>query len=1063
MTTQGPASGDEGLRTTKSNETPYPWNSTTLYHRDAEQEILRRAVVRACDPSPRPELTLITGSSGTGKTALACSLEPRMASLNGFFVQGKYDQLERPDNFQPFVHAVESLVNRVVERNLHEVMDAIRGAIDIERDSLLLDLIPILAALLASDGFTPSAASPDVMVATETNSVSSSLASSKRGTDAQKRLAFSLSTLVRTIASPEYPVVLFLDDLQWAGAASVDLLSTLLPDSKNPGLILLGSCRGDEVTVDHRLSVMLRELEAGGVTINSVVLENLSQTEVCSMLADMLDRSDDVMEPMSRVVHQQSGGNVLFVLWTLRALFDHKLIYLQRDRWSWNNMDELVAVVSSWDLKNLLQDKIRLLPDTVVETMKIASCLGCVFDSQLLQDVMMKPSSTSATESMDCDVQVHLETLSELGLMSSTRAGQWRFIHDQIQKFAYNLIVEVEKDALHLELGRRMWKLYVDRLAMSTGAVLNTPPALADELSQLVLQLQRGAHLLVDQDERSRVANLMLTAANRASACSAFALAATYLDLGMRMLSARHWRDEYYLSLNLFNAAAEAEYCLGNNPKVRRLLREILSNTRTPTDNTQAQTLSIYVSGSSNELQRAIDEAIAVLGGLGERLPKGQLLPRALLGYVRLKRVLRRLSNADILHLPVLHDPNTQAIVRLLVLEYTYAMLGRPMLSLIVSMRIVKHSLQDGLSSMSAVGFSTLGLVMCSAFGDIDLGIRYAELSLEILDRFGSKEWLPRTYLAAYTFCLAWTKPASALLRPVLTAHRVSLGTGDIETAMLLAAVYSAVALHTSVKLEKVYEDVQIFLRLCKHHQQETMAQFLVPNMQYIHNLLGLSDNPHDLNGLAMKEDEFLENAKATKNDTLIGFMLHTKLILNSYFHQFKAVRQLAAELRKYKDDSTAPYSKFPIILHTGLAYASPPSTKSDLKKAQKCLKELRFMSTRNPASLDNKVLLLEAVIDAANGKLSTLKFQHSIEYARKEKLRSEEALAFEHLADAYRRKGMLSEAADRLRLAMKVYAEWGAVAKVADVKSKLSSMVPDIEEVLVDTHVTGIIQVVED
>ena len=347
------------------------------------------------------------------------------------------------------------------------------------------------------------------------------------------------------------------------------------------------------------------------------------------------------------------------------------------------------------------------------------SCLGYEAETRLI----------CITADLDVSVvDTSLDRARASGLVECPRPGLWRFTHDQVQQGAYALISDNEREELHLWIGRKLWASY-NNDEDSVG------------LHVVLAQLRKGARLIEDEDERYRGAELMLHAGERASVTSSFALAASYLQMGIDLLGKRHWRDEYVLSLNLYNAAAEVAYCLGNFSESRFLIDEVLCNSRCKEDEVRTLSLAMCLRASSNELREAIDMAVRLLGNLGISLPVNYLLLRLIASYKKLRRRLISVTDDEILALPHLSDPAKLSAMGVLPILFSTSFMGRPLLSLVISVRIIDMTLDHGLCSSSAWGFAAIGLTMCSVFKDVDLGTRFARLGLRLLDHLDAREW----------------------------------------------------------------------------------------------------------------------------------------------------------------------------------------------------------------------------------------------------------------------------------------------------------------------------------
>jgi len=987
----------------KVSATVLNWSSLDgkLYDREREGQALESAYRRSTAGNRPLELVLVTGPSGTGKTALAQTLRPLVEKSGGYFLSGKFDQLERNENYYPIVQAFTGFVHVLLERD-EETIEAMKKILTplTETQRMVTDMIPSLEQIVGSKSSKPDT----------------------KGAESNKRLVFAFRQFVKAICSPECPLVLFLDDLQWAEPASLDLLSALVNDTEIQGLMVLGACRGNEVSIDDHLSVTLREMEAHQVAITSIAVKNLELDAINTMISGILHLSKDECEPLAELVCRQTGGNIFFVIQFLRSLSEEGLLYqdAKQSKWNWKTEEEILNKLDCETAVKLVADKIQRLPRDVLDVLMVASCFGAEFDEYLLHEVVTS------------DVSRGIEIAEEKGLIERSYAG-WRFMHDQIQQSAYSLIPEHERAQVHLQIGRKLWSaLASDELGLNTSLVVN--------------QLRHGAHLIEDQEERDRMAVLLLRAGEMATASSAFFTAASHLNLGISMLNKRYWRDQYHLSLDLYNAAAEVEYCNANFDRMEELVNEVLENARNINDKTRALTTSIYSLGSRNELQKAIDLGLQVLGDLDERIPtKGRTIT-IILEFMKTRRMLRKLSDDDILNLPRMHDEKKVAATRIMTLLFLYTLTGRPMLAPVIVMRWVQLTIEHGSSAMACAAFSSLAMLLCTSFGQVELGMRYARLSLVLMDKFQAKEWLARVYVPVYGFCFTMTESLSKQLKPLLLSHRLGLGSGDIEYAMLAGSLYAGVALEgAAVPLPQLLEDMSSCLSLMKHYKQTNMVQFLQLNMQFALNMAGRCNDPQVLTGEAMDEDKYLKEAAATQNEAVTAFLHHTKLLLHCYFQNYAAAESAACTLETCDTRAFAPFTHASNHLHKGLASIAlcQTQTRRRIRITRRCIQDLKVLARYGPDSYLSKVHLLEAEVSAVRGKLNEAleKYEMSIACAQKDGMWHETGLACERAAMFLRGKvGQQEQAITFWQRALVAYEQWGAQAKVSRIKEELAA-----------------------
>ena len=593
-----------------------------------------------------------------------------------------------------------------------------------------------------------------------------------------------------------------------------------------------------------------------------------------------------------------------------------------------------------------------------------------------------------------------LERLEKKGFIRCYRANHWRFVDEGIQETAYGWLVQPEE--LHMRNGRRLWNAYV--LEEMT------------DIFPIVSQLCRAANLLNDEAERIRVASLLLHGAQEASSASYFDVAASYLDVALDLVSQspRHWRDEYYLSLNVWETTAEVQIRTGNIDRAEQLLSVVMENARSLEDKTMALTLYVIIAGCRNDPRSAVDKALKSLELFGVTFKKNLLLPRVVFRYLWFRRVLVRTSDETFQRLPICQDSRELAQQRLMLLAHEYAIFTNPTLSALISMHMMQKTLNTGMSVIAAGACVSMAMMICGGFGDIELGSRYSDLGLKVLDGFGKRgrEILPRIAAGSYVFVQLHSEPVSSVLKSLLAVHRYGLGSGDIESSMVIAAIYAHMALFACVPLQQLQEDISIFVELMKRHNQKTSLQLILPAQQFVLNMLGKSSSPSELTGDALEEASFLEDIDARGGTAVREVFVQLKLFLKSYFGV--ATSDLLKTMPNFLSDSTDPYSVGLVHLHTGLAHVAS----NKRWKARRCLRRLRKLTARNERAFGNKALLLEYALSRNRGALD-----ESVVRASEEGLWSEVGLAYEW--------------AGEWELAAKAYERWGAMAKVIQVREK--------------------------
>jgi predicted ATPase len=644
-------------------------------------------------PPPMCELVLVEGQSGVGKTclvrqALRDVVEPDSPSSSGYLCAGRFDSTPRPEPQAAIVDALRELAASVLLRDDDEVARVGRclsGALGRDRDALV-QMVPLLHEIFqkadeAMDVEESSPAAGDNPTAMTTSqhddgSVSSStLAGLMSRTDLNRNRGASgahmnkfkdvVRRLLRAVASSsDHPLVLLLDDVQWADEASLDFVWSLLAsdngngEENNPGLLVIATYRvgddddsgsgdksrsnnntGDgESRSDPTARVWSKlQQEKNRVNVELVKLQNLGQVDVEALLVELLGHGEACMEHMteetttaelpprtapisglSSLLYGCTRGNPLLLRENFLHLRDLGLFSYNgaASRWEWDPEEVRVELVPT--LSKVVRQRLLSLPHDVLETLKVASCLGTCFDEELLNRLMTVPV-------LPC-----LCLAAERGLVNpDILLRRWMFAHNQAKASAYELIPIDERKTLHSRLGRKLW-----------GGL--RPDEVERYIFPVIGQFLMGDKTFASLRERKEIALLFARAGERAIAMSSFQSAYTFLSAAIDCLGDSRWRESYTLSLNLHNAAAEVACCIGLHANAEALVSEVIKHARSRDDTYRAQSTHIYALGGQNLLLEAISAGVNILKTLGVSFPPNPTRMYIWREFMLLKWTLRR-------------------------------------------------------------------------------------------------------------------------------------------------------------------------------------------------------------------------------------------------------------------------------------------------------------------------------------------------------------------------------------------------------------------------------------
>ena len=711
-----------------------------LYGRAREVETLIASFDRIIE-NGTPELMLVSGYSGIGKSSVVNELHKVLVPPRGLFVSGKFDQYRRDIPYSTLVQAFQSLVRLLLGKSdteLNRWRDALREALG-PNGRLMVDVVPELKLIIGDQPPVPELPLQD----------------------AQRRFQLVFRRFIGVFARPEHPLALFLDDLQWLDAATLDLLEDLLTRSDLQHLMLIGAYRDNEINATHPLTRKLDAIKAAGGRIAKITLAPLSPEHLGQLISDALRCGSERAAPLAELVHEKTGGNPFFSIQFMSSLADERLLSFDHNaaRWSWD-VDRIHAKEYSDNVVDLMVGKLTRLPTETQQVLRQMACLGSISEIATLALV-----GGTAEEHVHAALwpAVRSELVERL-------VGAYRFGHDRIQEAAYSLIPEERRHGEHLRVGRLL--------------AAHIPSEKREErIFEIVNQLNRGAHLITSAEERERVARLNLTAGRRAKGATAYASALAYLAAGRALLSEESWDRNYELVFDIELSMAECELLTASMPAAEEGLLILAQRARGAHHVAIVARLRITLYTAVDRSDRAVDVCLEYLRRSGtdwSAHPTADAVERE---YERIWTLLGQREIEALIDVPLVTNPDILDALDVLTEVVTPALFCDENLSSLVICRMVNLSVEHGNSDAACVAYVRFAMIAGPRFGDYEAGARFGRLGYELVERHAFRRFRARTYMCYGNIVMPWTRHVRAGGDLVRRAFDVANETGDFTFA----------------------------------------------------------------------------------------------------------------------------------------------------------------------------------------------------------------------------------------------------------------------------------------
>jgi PAS domain S-box-containing protein len=985
-----------------------------LYGRRAEVEHLQDVLDRAI--TEQAQLLLVAGYSGVGKTSLVREIQKDVTAKQGIYIEGKFDKLRRAQPYFAWEQAFNGLVTRWLAQNetsLAAWRDAVLDAVG-DHGQVLIDIIPALERVLGPQ--------PDVP--------------QLEGVENRNRINYFFNRLIGCLATPEHPLIVFLDDLQWIDPASLNLIEALFALQSASRLLLIGAYRCNEVGATHPLAISQNRMQAETDQVTILTLGDLPPDAMNRLLAESLQLDTADCSDLCQILMEKSARNPLFFKQLLAALESKGFLKFDRPqgRWTWDVALSRKLPVGR-NVVELMTETIRALSAETRHGLRTGACLGSWFAIDTLTTVTGLPRK---------DVLEALHPALEAGLLIRSN-GRFSFTHDRIQEAAYALIPSADRPRLHLAIGRTLLA------AIESGK-------LTEEIFSVVGHLNAGRMLIEADSEKQDLAALNLRAAQKARAASAFANAERHIEIGLALLGQCAWQDCYELALSLHTEKAELALILGRPDDVVATAELIHANARNTLDQVRAYKAQIEAEISRYETARALRIGLGVLEELGVVIPAKpdssdvQRLNQKLLDLVTSTPL------DFVAGLPAMTDVRALAASSILSAISSAAYTVNPPLVPIINYEAALLTAEFGHNTWSAVIYARQALV---AFSEmrldspddelrdlLALATQMRSISLELL-KLPNMAPTRAKVLHILALIAHWIQPIDKALELAQAAYESGGKTGDPLSSTYGCLHTANHGLAAGLELDAYRRLLDEHMQFCIRTDQQSVRQWLSMFLQAVQRFDEMSPEPDRLIGAYFNEDDWLPGAEAAGDLPGRHWLYLFKLLLSYHFDIDSKLDEYVLRSEEFLAGVRGMVSVAVCYFYSALArlrlagQLNEQDRAEALHLADDSLRLMRFWSETTPSTFQHKADLIAAekarVVGDLEGSLS--RYECAIRGARTSGFTHEEALANELYARFWAERGHDRFSGPLMREAHSLYLKWGAHAKA----DHLAKRYPDL------------------
>lgn len=972
-----------------------------LFGREKQTDLLLAAFESVSQGAT--ELLFISGYSGVGKTSLVKEIYHPVIRQQGYFISGKYDQLQRATPYSAIIEAFQELILRLLmepEERLALLKETLINVLG-NNGQVLVDVIPNIALIIGAQRPLPTVG--DI--------------------EARNRFMLTFQNFVRVLAKAEHPLVVFLDDLQWVDNASLELLNLLLTNGELHYFLVIGSYRDNEMEANHPLMLLQNKVQKY-IPVNQLSLAPLKLKDISQLLSDMLSVPPIKIVPFAQLIFTKTLGNPFFVIEFLKKIYRDKLLLFSDQEWHWN-MSELQQLKMTDNVVDLLIARIHQLSGNAQKLLKHSACIGYMFDLETLCTIHEQPLTEiaqSILEASQTSLIIPVEGSDRLleAIANETVPPQllgkiiYRFAHDKIQEAAYQLIPKNKQQHLHLQIGRLLLKK-------------NILHESDERLFEILNHFNCSLVLISEQEEKMQIAKYNLWAGNKAKLSSAYQTAKGYFQAGKVLLTDLDLETGHQLAFDLTKELATCCYLTGEIEEAQTMFNQLLQEARSTTAKLEVYKLNCAILTSLNKHEEAVALGLKALASVGVSIPAKPKRWHVLWVILKIKLItcVRQVQDRELL---LMESDVHQAIAALLSQLFGSAYFTNQNLFVLLVCSNIQFSLHHGYTDSTAYCFLLYAVAVIHRLNWYEQGMAFVELNRKLKQKHPFSSFEGKNCFSLGVFIDPWRFPIEQALERLKKGHQLTCESGEF----LYANYCNQALVFTSLMRGSSLVELGACIQNAKAFIKKTRTDNFSAIIQFIEYMLQCMTTPiFKIEKLIAYEQTIL----ARQNNTEICYFYDEAINLCYQLGYYQEAQQMALQRERYVEYGLGTARMVDGYFYYALALTAtyPGTNKRFFLKTLKQI-HIRFQRWAKwcPVNYQHRLLLLEAELARIhhNIPLAMQRYSQAITTAENQNALNIIGIANECSGRFYLSLGIPEAARSYFKNAHYAYQHWGGVTK---------------------------------